>query len=539
MRRPTGSWTSAAGRRMAEAGSAAPLREVRDLVRRARPAGSRGDLLYRVYSAVLAALLAVTPVAAAVQNALRSSAPLPALPAQTPDVLPLALVAVVLIALWAVLQDAVLRGPIRVSVPFIDWVLPLPLSREAVLRPFLLRATGFSAALWAVGCLLLPPLLWRTVLAAPDGAGLLLVQAGAAGALLGVFASGAGTLLADGRILDRIRPLFYLSLLLLAGLAGLVWTGRVPDGSVEPVLWSGPWGWASLLLLDRHRLPALALLAFLALATAAAARGRLPSLDPRGLRSGAQLASGVRGGLWLTDAGWFRASLGDARKAGFSARRALPPPRDPRLLVPWRDMLGILRDGPAFVRACLLLGPSLLCARAETEGLPLSLRTLITAAGPFCMYLAVGGLMEGARSCAAVPGRTRYLLHSPGGLALAHGLAPLLVAAVPTLAWTGVLTLLGGPDPGVFWAAACLPASAAAALAGIYRGVMPLQFLSGFDTPFGNSALLQTALWHASGFLGLLAVAWPGNVPWLLAGTAALVWWARRRGGRVMGAGGP
>ncbi|WP_106402111.1 DUF6297 family protein [Actinocorallia populi] len=524
---------------MTEAVAEPAVREVLRLVRRARPARNRGDLAYQVYFGVLAVLLVVPPVVVAVRDALRKPASLPDLPAQVLDVLPLGLVAMALIALWAALQDAVWRGPVRVSVAFIDWVLPLPLAREAVLRPFLLRAAGLSAVLWAAGCLVLPLLLWQTVLPMPDEAGPLLVQTVAAGALLGLFGSFAGTLLGDGRILDGLRPFFHLALFLLAGLAGLIWTGRVPADAAEPVLWSGPWGWAGLLLLDRHRLPALALLAALALAAAVAGTRRLPSLDPHGLRSGAQLASGVRAGLWLTEGGWFRASLDNARRADFSPRTALRPPRNPRLLVPWRDLLSILRDGAALVRAFLLLGAALLCIRAEPGALPLSLRVLIDVAGPLCMYLAVGGLLGGARASASSPDRARYFLHSPGGLALAHGVTPLLVAAVPALAWGGALTLLGGPDPGVLWALACLPASAAAALAGTYRGTMPLQVMSGFETPFGNSALLQMGLWHASGFLGLLAVTWPGNVPWLLAGTAALGWWARHRGSRIMGADGP
>ncbi|MEO3784629.1 hypothetical protein ABGB12_14935 [Actinocorallia sp. B10E7] len=527
----------------------ARTREVLRLVRRGRGARGRGESAYRVYFLLLAAALVVPPAAVTLRDALRAPASPPELPAQIPLVLPLVLTAVVLVGLWAVLQDAVLRGPVRLSVPFIDWVLPLPLPREAFLRPALLRAALSSAALWSAGCCLLSVFLWRTVPPMPDDAGAALARAAATGALLGVLGSGTGVLITrqDG-LADRIRPFFHLLLFFLLVLTVLVWTGRIPADAVEPVLWSGPWGWASLLILGSGRqATAMSLLA--ALTTAAAVTGvrLLPSLDPRRLRTGAHLASGVRAGLWLTEANWFRATLGDARNADFSARRGLRPPKDPRLLVPWRDLQGILRDGPAFTRALLLTGLVLLCARTDLE-LPVSLRTVLALAVPLCAYLAVGGLMGGARAYTSDPGRARYFLLPPGRLALAHGVSPLLAVLLAGLAWCAVLTVLDGPSPGMLWALASLPAAAAAALAGIYRGVLPSHLTLGFDTPFGNSAPLQMLAWHASGFLGLLVVAWPvlsarpgpgwGGVPWLLLGTAALAWWARRRGRRLMGADG-
>lgn len=530
---------------MSEAAVRPPVREVLRLVRRARPDRTWRDAAYRVYSGALAVALAVPPVVITVRNALQRPASPPEPPPQAAEVLPLVLTALVLIALWASLQDAVWRGPVRLGVAFVDWVLPLPLPRGALLRPYLLRAMASSAVLWGAACFLIPVLLWRTVLPMPDETGPILAQAAAAGVLSGLLGSGAGVLLGDERTVGRLRPFFYSLLFLLAGLAGLIWTGRAPTATADIVQWSGPWGWASRLLLsEEHRIPALALLSSAALAAGAAAFGRLPSLDPRGLRSGAQLSSGVRSGLWLTEGDWFRASLGEARRADFSPRVRLRPPADPRLLVPWRDLLGILRDGTALVRAFLLLGLSLLLARVEPETLPVSLRAALVIAGPLCMYLAVGGLMDGARYSAAVPDRARPLLHSPGGLALAHGAAPLLVALPLGLVWAAGFALAGAFEP--LLSLVFLPAAAAAALAGIYRGVMPPQLMGGFDTPFGNSALIQMAVWHASGFLGLLAVVWParsgggaGGAVGVLAGTVLLGWWARRRGRRIMSGGGP
>ncbi|GAA2727932.1 DUF6297 family protein [Actinocorallia aurantiaca] len=525
-------------------------REVLRLVRSGRSTGGRGELAYRVYFFLLTAALAVPIVAFTFRDALRAPASPPDLPDQVLRVLPLALTAAVLVGSWTALRDAALRGPVRLSVPFIDWVLPLPLPRNAFLRPALLRAALASAALWLTGSCLLLLFLWRTALPMPDDAVAALVRAASAGALLGVLGSGAGVLAAHdgGGLVGRLRPLFHLLLFALLILSALVWTGRVPPDAVDPVLWSGPWGWASLLVLGSGPLwPPMAALAALALAAAVAGVRLLPSLDPRRLRSGAHLASGIRAGLWLTEANWFRATLGDSRYADFSARRGLRPPKDARLLVPWRDLQGILRDGSALVRALLLTGLGLLFARTDLE-LPVSLRTALTVAVPLCAYLAVGGLMGGARAYTSDPGRARYFLLPPGRLALAHGVSPLLAVLLAGLAWCAVLTVLGGPSPGTLWTLACLPAAAAAALAGIYRGVLPAHLMLGFDTPFGNSAPVQMLAWHASGFLGLLAVAWPvlsarpgpgwGGVPWLLAGTAVLAWWARHRGSRLMDAGG-
>lgn len=525
--------------------------------RRAALRRNSGDAAYFVYLVVFIGALTVPPAVVAMVEVVAE----PGLPDPWPvhrfTVLVPLLLSGLLGLLWFSAREATVRGPVQVSAAVIDWVLSLPVDRSRFLTSALLRSAALRAALGAVLVPLTLVLLWRTVLPMPSSEGsawTLLAQAGLAGVLVGPASTACGALVValGSRALRVLRPWHALVHVLLLGAAALVWILPLP---VPPLrLWS----WVGL-----------ALLAAGTVWLSGRARRSLDLVEPGSLRERGTTASGLRSGLWLSDPSWFQVAVtermdradqdtgpvrgattrgrGPARGAG--PRFRLRPPRTARYLVLWRDLLGMVRAPYPVLRGFLLAGVALALVRMDAELSGAAAAGWI-AAPTVLLYLAATQLLAGARMDVADPRRIRYLppTQSFGTIALMHGVLPLasllLVAgvAVPLLVLDGASL----PEAGMLILA--LPATVAGALVGVYRGYMPDELTLGVETPMGNTAPLQMAVWHLSGLLGLLVVTapvvvgaglgwgpgvvlglWWLDVLWVVAGTGWLVRWARKR----------
>ncbi|MCD0447627.1 DUF6297 family protein [Actinocorallia sp. API 0066] len=467
-------------------------------------------MAYRVYVVLLCVGLATVVGGGWVRDALAADVAA----TRAAAAVPFGVAAVALTALWGAVREGALRGPVSVPGPVIDWVLTSPVSWERVLGGAYARDVLARALVGAAGCVALLLVLRATVLPIAPGALGPLLWAALAGAFLGALSAGLRALDLAPRTLYFVLPLA-----LLAVAAALTWTAG---------LWLGPWGWAGIVLAGEEGAPvALALLGATALGAVVVGGRRLFRVGFKELRRGAEVTAAVKGGLWVTDPGW-AGVVGEGRKAEKAGRVRLPVPRRGWLLAPWRDAVGLLRDGEGCVRAAALLVVAFV---AVGQG-----GNLWLAVGCGCLYLAASALLDGARMCALQPARARFFPGPPPMVALALGVTPLLVAGALALPAGVALALLGVDPVGLAWAVGLLPAAVGAALAGAYRGQMPPTLLAGFDTPFGNSAGFQVVFWHGAGPLALFGAAlgaagW--GVPALVAATVGIGVWASRRGARA------
>lgn len=530
--------------------------------RRAALRRNRGDAAYLVYLAVFVGGLTIPPVGIAMVEVITEPSPLDPWPAHRLAVLAPLLLAGLLGLLWVSAREATVRGPVQVSAPLLDWVLPLPVDRSRFLAPALLRSVVLRTAAGALLGPLALMLSWRTVLPMPDpggGAGgsaawALLAQTGLAGALAGVLSSACGALVVafGTRAVRALRPWHALAQLLLVCAAVLAWTVAFPAPWLRAGAWAG-----------------LALTAVGAVWLFALAWRSLYLVEPSALRERSTTASGLRSGIWMSDPSWFQVAVTERmdRSDQDTARMRPPagtpkprlrlrPPRDARYLVLWRDLLGMLRAPYPVLRGCLLGWVALVLVRvdAHLEG---AAAVGWVLAPTVLLYLAAAQLLSGARMDVADPRRVRYLppTQSFGTLALMHGVLPLTLLFVVVGAAAPLLLLNGAPPADAGSLLLMLPATVAGALVGVYRGWMPDHLTVGVETPMGNTAPLQMAAWHLSGLLGMLVatapvvigvgLGWgPGvvlglwwlDVLWVLIGTAWLVSWARRRARVSLGA---
>lgn len=542
--------------------------------RRAALRGNRGDAAYLVYLVVFVGGLTIPPAGIAMVEVIAEPSPLDPWPAHRLAALAPLLLAGLLGLLWVSAREAAVRGPVQVSAPLIDWVLPLPVDRSRFLAPALLRSAVLRTAAGAVLGPLALVLLWRTVLPMPDpGGGLggaaswvLLAQTGLAGALAGVSSSSCGALVVafGTRAARGLRPWHALAQLLLVGTAVLAWALPFPAPWLRAGVWLG-----------------LALMAVGAVWLFALAWRSLPRVEPSSLRERATTASGLRSGIWMSDPSWFQVAVtermdrsdqdtarvrpptgttrfptGFGSRPGAGPRLRLRPPRDARYLVLWRDLLGMLRAPYPVLRGCVLGWVALVLVRvdAHLEG---AAAVGWVLAPTVLLYLAAAQLLSGARMDVAEPRRVRYLppTQSFGTLALMHGVLPLAILFAAVGAAAPLLLLNGAPPADAGSLLLMLPATVAGALVGVYRGWMPDHLTVGAETPMGNTAPLQMAAWHLSGLLGLLVATapvvvgvglgrgpgvvlglWWLDVLWVLIGTAWLGSWARRRARSSLGA---
>jgi hypothetical protein len=504
------------------------------LVRQARAGHRRARLREQAYTGYLATLAVLIYVAPSVARALQAPAAAPrgGLP---PGFVPSAL-AVALVVLVALVRDGQWRGPVLLDQAATAWLLPLPLRREALLRPrlraALLTAGALGAGAGAVGGVLL-----RLV------AGGSAVRFAAAGALAGGTVLVLGTALAalveaadDATRRALRRGGAGLWALPAAPLALLI----TPDDAVSRVL--------------RAVWPALLGAGLAAAVTAAVlARRRITRVTNATLRSRAAAVTAVTQALGTLQPRRARMLVETAQGRAPRTRWRLPVPRHRALLVPWRDATAVLRSPARLVWAVLWTGAAmpLLTAAGAASG---SARFALAVTGLGAGYLAAAQLAEGARLDADDPRTARSLPLGSTRLALGHLTTPIAGLAVAAGPAAGFVALAGPPSwqvrPALVLLLAAIPALAGAALVSAFRGEVPLSLMvtpGGATSPAGDPGPVLVLLWYVRGPLAAVLLllpavlgAGPGAVPGaqVLAGAAAgavMAAWASGRARRVLG----
>lgn len=516
---------------------------------------NRADIAFTGYMVLFIALLTVPPVFDFLYEAIGPSFHLTHQEEQRPTVVALLLVSVLLAVLWGSAREALVRGPLQLSEPMIDRVLSLPVDRARFLVPSMFQSVLLRALAGAVVAPLGVVLLGRTAPFLPGSlSSAELMQVAFGGALVGVLSGVVGVLvIARGaRVVRILRPWHATAQLLLLSTAALAWLSPPRPLVASVITWSGPWGWlvqpVTGLTGDPWAMPwiALALSGVITAVLARVALRCLPLVGLTDLRERGAVAAGLRSGVWMTDPSWFQTAITERQGRASSLRVRLRPPGHARLLVAWRDLLGALRAPYPVLVALLIASVSTAITQIDThfEGTAAVAVSLVPLVG---LYVAGSRLMSGARMGVADPRRVRFLppRYPLSVLALMHGLWPLCFLTVVVAATSLVFALFGDPTRTLAAMFLALPALVVGALAGVYRGLMPDHLFLGVDTPFGNTAPLQIALWHLSGLLGALAVTWPAagrlslgswwmDLFWTVAGTVLLTWWVRRKAHRTL-----
>ncbi|GCD94494.1 DUF6297 family protein [Embleya hyalina] len=525
-------------------------------VRRAERERRRGRTVFALYTIVLLVAIWGVPYLVAGLHTARAGGWDGPAARRVLASLPVTAPTLVALVLYAAARDAVWRGPIRLDGPAASWLLPLPALRRRLFRPRLLGAMLVSGAAGT---------------AAGGAAGFVLYVLGAdswpgptaggafAGLLTGLGAVGVGVLVQRH---DRV-PLRYARRILLGvrlallvpvalSVPALLGPGAARIGTV--VSWSGPWGWATqpLLAATATRAPGWAPAGVLALLGTAAllglawrASGAIPA---EGLRTRTALVARVTAAVLTLDP----RQAGTVVRGARTTRRSrpvwrLPIPRDRRWTIPWRDATALLRAPrlPAWAGLWTTIAVSLTAAAPELPSRP---RMLLCALALTGAYLAVSRLAEPARVETDDVRRAGNLPFSAGALALWHGVVPALSAITATGVGIGVCAVVGRWHPALLLLPAAVPVLTGAALVSAYRGPVPTSVLFGADTPMGNTALAQTALWYLRGPLAALAAGVPAlaaagahdrpapiPLACLLAAAGPMAWWVHHTARRLRG----
>ncbi|TDC78422.1 hypothetical protein [Streptomyces hainanensis] len=448
------------------------------------------------------------------------------------DGAPYALPALSLAALALAALDALWRGPVVLPRHDADWLLPMPVPRWPLLRPWLLLSLGVLCVAGLVAGL---------------GAALVFAAAGLGdvGPLLlatcppavGVALLAGGVAVAVQRLPAAARLARWLAVPAL-GVAGLLAVLAVAGEPAAPrvadvLRWSGPWGWAGQ--------PALAavsggtpgwpvaacLLGAAVVAALAPARWLVTGMPAAMLRARSRAAMRVLAAALSLEPRTMRLALAGAAGGGAAGarlagwRRRLRPPRSRALAVPWRGAVALLAEPRRVGWAVPLLLVAAVLLRAGTVG--------ATALAAAIGYAAGARLLEAARLDADDPRRAR--LWWPGtaaGLAMRHTLLPgvvLTAVAVP-------LGLAFGTLPALL---AAVPVLLAAGLVAAHQRPLPLWLLAG--GALGRWSAAVAAVWQLSGPIAAvvaLAALLPAAGGWLAPAVcwplaAVLLRWAAAR----------
>lgn len=516
---------------------------------------NRAGIAFTGYMVLFVAFLTVPPVFDFLYEAMGSSFHFTHQEEQRPTVVALLLVSVLVAVLWGSAREALVRGPLQLSEPMIDWVLSLPVDRARFLVPPMFRSVLFRALVGALVAPLGVALLSRIAPFLPGGLSFTeLVQVALGGALVGVLSGVVGVLvIARGaRVVRVLRPWHAVVQLLLLTAAALAWLSPPRPLVGGLIAWSGPWGWlvqpVTVLTGDTWAMPWVAL-ALSGVVTVVSTRAALRSLSLVGLadlRERGAVGAGLRSGVWMTDPSWFQTAVTERHGWVSGLRVRLRPPRHALFLVVWRDLLGALRAPYPVLVAFLIASVSAAVTQVDTD-LPGEAAVAVTLVPLVGLYVAGSRLMSGARMGVADPRRVRFLppRYPLSVLALMHGVWPLFFLTVVVAATSLTFGLIGDPTRTLTATFLALPALVAGALGGVYRGLMPDHLFLGVETPFGNTAPLQIAVWHLSGLLGALVVTWPAakglslgswwmDLLWTVVGTVLLTWWVRRKAHRTL-----
>ena len=521
------------------------------VLRRGQHRADTRQSLYVLYCVtVIGAIWAVPYLAAAAVAAQEQSLHGPVADralAGLPPVLAVLLAGILLISARA----ACWRGPVLLGEPAVGWLVPQPVSRAKLLLPALRRTaliTGAGGAVlgalagFALQAVTSTP--WWATTAAGLWCG-------------GTTALGCTALRAlvqrHQEHLTRAGAREFLVLrggvVLLAVLAGCAAAWEL-TALGWLLLWAGPWGWPGLPLAAASGLLQDGLPVWVAIAGVLLSGGCLallgwyayratPAVPARVLRLQSRLAFQLTAALYAFD-------LGGARHLthGVYQRRTRrvwrpPPPGTRWLLVPWRDLLALLRAPGRFGSALLWAVAGVLAWRLAREWTG-ELGVLATLLALAASYRAATRAALGAELTGTDPRRSGPLPWTHAQLASRHAVLPTVVLVVGILVGAGGCAVIGHGHPATLALLAAVPSCVAAALVSAYRGSMPAHQLIGTETGFGNTAALNVTLWHSRGPLTLLSLtapvyllplAWPLVLGWLGVTALGLLWWARKRAG--------
>jgi len=471
---------------------------------------TRSQVAYVAYLLGLVLLWAGLPAVGAVRALLDPGFPLLGDPVGAAAAAPVLLVAVLAGAMLLGLRLATWQGPLLVSAATIAWYLTLPVDRAAALHTPLLRGLlAMTAVGLLAGAVLGLLLASATAASAPPT----VVAASSGAALLGLLTASVGLFVERGTRATRAvitgSP-FGTAVVLATSALGVAAFRGVDVGPVgEVLLWSGPWGWAAhpALAAATGSAPlwpvALGLLVILTTTTTVGAWRTAGEVPDGVLRARAHALSSFGAGLYL----------GEPRDARLAARPAptgrarqarLRPPRNPHLVVVWRDALH-LRRAPARVAAAAgyLLAAAMLLDAGAPPGW-----TAVGAA--LLVHGAAGQLLETARLDADDPRRTQLFACDSGRVAVQH--AALATAVRILLGWTvaAVAAGAGGVAPDqllllMTLIPALAPVPVVAGLLSAYKGRPPLLLAVSGDEQ-GPMALMG---WYLIGPLTSLSLLSP------------------------------
>ncbi|MFF4365452.1 DUF6297 family protein [Streptomyces sp. NPDC001594] len=514
--------------------------------RRAHRLRKRGDTAFHLYVALLLTAVYLVPFGAIAYGA--AGRPMEPWASYARDALPCAGTALALAWLRVVVGDARWRGPVLLDPATVAWLLPAPVDRGRLLRPRLRRAVLLHATVAGLLTAVAGYFLNLVILGRPT-AGIAL--AAAAAAAFGALTVGtAGLIVCRDAIAHARRAAAALTALAASALLCAVLDA--PSWLQAVLLWSGPWGWVTQCLAAASGSPpagwpaAAALLAACAAWVVGRADRAVAALPVDVLFRRIRSATSVSAAVLSVDFRLARLAARQAEAAGRPSRRsALPPPRRPALIVPWRTAVGWLdRPARAGWAAVWLAGAYTAVTLAPAaEGLD-RVATVLTALA--AGYGAAVGLLEAARLDGDDVNRSRALPWPFPGIILRHAVLPLMVLLPAGGAACALIAALARPVLPAVLLLCCFPALVGAALVSACRGTLPHELLVGADTAMGNTAVLQVAVWYLRGPLAACVVLFPvltygvryaeSGAPGLLAGsllggglllgTTALTAWA-------------
>jgi Family of unknown function (DUF6297) len=432
---------------------------------------------------------------------------------------PAGLCALALAAIAVFLWDARWCGPVVVAQPTADWLLDTPVRRARLLRPRY-RASVLIRAVIAAVVGLVPAALILSSGLDSGGAGRSLRLAGVAMLSTGLLAA-LGTGLAavaqkrpGSQLFRQAMPVAGLAAVAVAGIAVLA-AASFPPAVSTVLLWSGPWGWAAqgLVAMSGGAAPswptAVALLAVSAITAVVAGDRAAAGVPAAALRARARMIGSMSAAIANLDVRRVGTAYRTAAGGYGRARFAVPPPLRRELVLPWRDIVALVRAPTRLAWAGLLslaaAGLGALAAHSpDSAVLPL--------AGALVLgYLAASSLCEGARLDADDTRRSAQLPFRYDTLVWWHAIVPSVALAVLGGVPAAALAVAAGKP----WLLVVVPAAivvlVAGALVNVYRGPLEAEALAfGFETPFGNTGSITVVLWYVTG--PLLAI---GPLIWL------------------------
>jgi hypothetical protein len=421
--------------------------------------------------------------------------------------------------------DGLWRGPVVVPRPTADWLLIHPVRTVRLLKPWFRLSCAlvlFPALVAAGGAMVALALMVDVGLAAAFASAL-------AGALcLPLLAVCLGLAVECGpRVATAVRraaPAVGLLVVLLGVESGLAAAGHRIPALERAELWSGPWGWAGIVVLGptpgavAGRWAALAALLTVTAGALVWAERAVVRVPLALLRVRARTAAGVVAALGTGELRTAAQTVAAASGSGRPARVVrLPAPRHAALAVPWRDALALLRVPWRLGRAVFLAVPAVLCGlvAADAHG----------GAGVACLvvaltfaHVAVGQLMEPARIETDDTRRASWSPYGYASLMLRHTVTPGAAGLLLGGAGGATVYLLGGGA--VAWLVpAAVPALVAAGLVSACRGRMRQELLlSPVQTPGSTAGPLLFLGWYAAGPAVAIALLVPSFWPALHTG---------------------